>query len=462
MVKRLIPIILLATAAISYAAATRYYYDRPLQPTIADNDRLLFYNWTGNTRDRNILGSALKTQFIARDTTDITIGNAAHNATSSDSISFGANAGSNTWGTYNVAIGRSALSNAGSTVTNTFGLGAYALRNLTIGSGNVGIGFQAGDQIASGADNTKSRSSIFIGGYSKASVYDGLNEIVIGTNAIGAGSNTATIGDSSLTTLYSGQTGTATVTTAGLTANTSTKINIGSASTYDDAQTRLGIGTQSPSFTFSAYSSARPRSERRIHTGTTTNGAYLDAYMGIRFKGTSVNYLDVEYPMAPPKATGAGNPTLVTYAENTMLKGYSFAVNDIHYFDAKEYPHNGLIGGSITWHVHWDNQTNVAATRGVKWEITRTCCLANGTCPAATTSSADITVSASTAVGKQYLSDIVTDTYANIGPGSACIASLKRIASANTAPATDPIVIGLHYHYSVDSLGSDGVTSKTP
>jgi hypothetical protein len=169
-------------------------------------------------------------------------------------------------------------------------------------------------------------------------------------------------------------------------------------------------------------------------------------------------YKDVFFPMSPPKATGAGNPTLSTIL--SPLRGYSFAVNDAHDFDPQEYPHDGVVGASIYWHIHWVSMTNVAATRGVNWQLEYSWAMPMGAMIAVQTSSIDFTVPANTPVNTHFLTDIVTYTPTAVVPGSMFWCRLTRIASATTAPAADPFVAGVHYHYPCDTIGTRSITSK--
>ena len=88
------------------------------------------------------------------------------------------------------------------TSNNNVGIGNRALQNITSGSNNIAIGYEAGNYTnpfpVGGTLNTNT-NSIFIGSSSRASSNGGSNEIVIGHNSIGAGSNTVTIGYTSTT-----------------------------------------------------------------------------------------------------------------------------------------------------------------------------------------------------------------------------------------------------------------------
>lgn len=166
---------------------------------------------------------------------------------------------------------------------------------------------------------------------------------------------------------------------------------------------------------------------------------------------------DVFFPMGTPKATGAGNPSLVNWIGN--LSNFSFSINDVHNFDPQEFPHDGKQGvatGSI--HIHWVSRTSVAATRGVKWEVEYSQTNVDGVFPSPTTISVDVIIPANTAANTHFLTPIGTMTTGNIG--SHMVMRLKRIASADTAPAADPVVLGVHYHYEVDTVGSRQISTK--
>ena len=106
---------------------------------------------------------------------------------------------SNTTGSYNVASGYKSI--YGNT-SGTFNLasGYLSLYANTTGSNNVAVGYQAGRFITDGSTaNTTGDYNIFLGTDTKALADNDQNEIVIGYNATGAGSNSATLGNDSIT-----------------------------------------------------------------------------------------------------------------------------------------------------------------------------------------------------------------------------------------------------------------------
>ncbi len=105
---------------------------------------------------------------------------------------------SNTGGTNNTANGYQALTYNTSGFYNTAN-GYQALMYNTTGNTNTAIGYQAGRLWGNSTANYFSSNSVFIGANTSANSDLQTNEIVIGYNAIGAGSNTATLGNTSIT-----------------------------------------------------------------------------------------------------------------------------------------------------------------------------------------------------------------------------------------------------------------------
>lgn len=74
--------------------------------------------------------------------------------------------------------------------------------NLTTGADNIFVGYYAGKYDSSGASMVTNSLSIMMGKNAKANAEGDTNEIAIGANVVGNGSNTATIGDSNVTDNY--------------------------------------------------------------------------------------------------------------------------------------------------------------------------------------------------------------------------------------------------------------------
>jgi hypothetical protein len=190
--------------------------------------------------------------------------------------------------------------------------------------------------------------------------------------------------------------------------------------------------------------------------GSASHHTQFEADGTMKAVGDATVWKDIFFPMAPPKTTGAGNPTLVAW--NTPLRGYSFAVNDTHDFDPQEFSHDGKVGSTATFHIHWISRTDVAAERTVKWQIELAQANYGDAFPAPTTESIEIAVPADTPANTHFITDITTFT--TLGIASQMFVKLTRIASSGTEPADDPVVIGVHYHYELDTMGSRQILTK--
>jgi len=106
---------------------------------------------------------------------------------------------SNTIGTQNTALSQFALFSNTTGNQNT-AVGVRAIQDNIGGSLNVGLGYQAGRFLTDGTTVvTTTNQSVFIGALSKALADSQTNQIVIGYNAFGLGSNSVVLGNSSVT-----------------------------------------------------------------------------------------------------------------------------------------------------------------------------------------------------------------------------------------------------------------------
>jgi hypothetical protein len=120
-----------------------------------------------------------------------------------DNSAFGARSmQSNTSGSFNVAFGASSLL-SNSTASRITAIGMSSLLNNTTGANNTALGFNAGRYADSGTTaNQTSSNSIYVGYQSRAGANGNTNEIVIGYDVVGNGSNTTTLGNASTTNNY--------------------------------------------------------------------------------------------------------------------------------------------------------------------------------------------------------------------------------------------------------------------
>jgi hypothetical protein len=130
--------------------------------------------------------------------------NAGQNNTTASAntlIGSGAGAGVTTGGS-NIYIGRDAGSNNQTSSLNT-AIGVFAMLNHNTGTHNIVIGFNSARYLADGTTNATSFDScVYLGNSIKVTSSGVSNEIILGFNAIGNGSNTATLGNTSITNTY--------------------------------------------------------------------------------------------------------------------------------------------------------------------------------------------------------------------------------------------------------------------
>ena len=113
----------------------------------------------------------------------------------------------NTEGGSNTALGRSALISNTTGAENT-AVGQGALRDNTTGGSNIVFGRDAGRRISNGNNQTITNNSIFIGQDTRALANNQTNQIVIGHQAVGVGSNSVVLGNDSITkTILKGDVG---------------------------------------------------------------------------------------------------------------------------------------------------------------------------------------------------------------------------------------------------------------
>lgn len=132
-------------------------------------------------------------------TFNTTLGSASlpTSSTGSSNSAYGYSAlGSLTTGQNNIAVGAFSL-NSDITASDNTAVGVDALFDVT-GIENTAIGWQAGNSLTSGTTST------FVGYNAEPAGATDTNETVVGGGAIGNGSNTATIGNSSVTSGYIG------------------------------------------------------------------------------------------------------------------------------------------------------------------------------------------------------------------------------------------------------------------
>jgi len=156
-------------------------------------------NNTTGLNNSSFGANALRDTTTGFSNTSVGSGAMLFNTTGSNNTSIGfSSLQNNTTGVQNTVLGASSLSGNTTGIQNTT-IGALALTFNTTGNSNIAIGVDSGRRIANASNLTIANNSIFIGQDSRANADNETNQIVIGHTAIGLGSNTTVIGNSSTT-----------------------------------------------------------------------------------------------------------------------------------------------------------------------------------------------------------------------------------------------------------------------
>ncbi len=146
----------------------------------------------------------------------------------------------NSSGDNNVAVGAQAAS-SNTTGSNNVAFGRGALISNATGSSNVVLGALAGFNNADGSTATTINESILIGSFAAAQGNNQTNQIAIGSNVYGLGSNTVVLGNDSVTkTALKGNVGIGTTTPAAkLDVAGAIKVGYDTSSTYSAGMIRF-------------------------------------------------------------------------------------------------------------------------------------------------------------------------------------------------------------------------------
>jgi hypothetical protein len=155
---------------------------------------------TSATSNTALGSKSLHSNTIANGNTAIGDNSLYSNSTGGGNTAVGQSAMySNTTSTNNAAFGGQSLEQNSTGYSNT-AIGTAAIDRNKTGANNAVLGAYAGRYIGDGStSNTEINNGVLIGADSKPLADQGTNEIVIGYNATGNGSNTVQIGNTSIT-----------------------------------------------------------------------------------------------------------------------------------------------------------------------------------------------------------------------------------------------------------------------
>jgi hypothetical protein len=241
----------------------------------------------------------------------------------------------NVGGSNNLALGTDALRNA--TANSNTAVGSYSLRTNINGSNNVAVGKDSGTFLSNGTTEvTATTNGVFIGSGTSPAANGQNNQIVIGYQAIGIGSNSVVIGNDSITkTLLKGNVGIGTTTTnyklevnntsAG---NLTTALTLNNGSTTTNTAVALRLQTD-PTSTVNSYSEIRStRTNSPTTGGVTMQFLNTSSTYGSASEMMRLNYLGLGIGTAG--TTTITESRLGRFADGTAATpAYSFS-NDIN------------------------------------------------------------------------------------------------------------------------------------
>ena len=163
------------------------------------------------------------------------------------------------------------------------------------------------------------------------------------------------------------------------------------------------------------------------------------------------------------KAGGSGVPSLTALQGD--IKQYTFSLGD-YLYSVSEIIHGYKEGADIDVHVHWVTQSSDGTDRGVKWKLKYTMANADFTAPfteafpAVTQISIDTTIPANTAAKSHIVSSLGTISGTGKKIDAYIVFEIRRIASAETAPSSDPYGIAVGFHTIFNTDGSRQIGTK--
>jgi hypothetical protein len=204
-------------------------------------------------------------------------------------------------------------------------------------------------------------------------------------------------------------------------------------------------------FAFAWINLSNAANEVKInHDGT--NGLVVESDGTVRSDGNATTWADLNvYPDA--KGTGSNNPVWTLFSNGVYL--WMFA-NSKEVFFTVQLPHSYKEGTAINPHVHWTSSVAAASDKQVGWNLEYTWANHKDAFGTTTTVTGNTCVDYSTLTytAKQHLITPLTTITGSRTLSSFLICRLYRSGTDTYATTGDVFLLGVDFHYEMDTQGS--------
>lgn len=181
----------------------------------------------------------------------------------------------------------------------------------------------------------------------------------------------------------------------------------------------------------------------------------FDADGGMRMYGRAARYDDLVTSIVSGRCDAENPPTWAPFVGN--LFQFQFAINNAIHLGAQELPPGWEEGSEIVIHLHWATGGIDSTDRYVKWEVEFAFAIpALSNYSRSTRLTAETRIPANNPARTHMCTSFGAISIPDGKIGTCIISRVRRIASAGTAPTTNPFALQQGIHIRKDALGSRG------